>query len=355
MASDADFAGAFMAWESTEPWQGVDAGIHRLLPYLYRRVERHDLDTALRPRLKGVYVRYWHDALRTERGPLRDVQEMERTGFEPLLLKGAALQFTVYGSDRATRPAADVDILVPHDRVQEAMKWLVHRGYTPSPDFAETDRFAWSKSVGLARDGLEVDINWRIHPFGLDRDMEDRLMSRRVVVTDGEWEFATLTPADHLLHTLLHGSEANAVPTVRWILDACLLARELDDSDWAVFASEVESGSYQRPVVPMLRYLQAAWGIALPAWILPRLESSRASMYAFVADWYLGLSPGRMRQLARVFFAHYLTERDLVQGRPWRHFALHAPRVSWGAAREYIGRRRRSSGMMESVIRGDVS
>ena len=340
LASEANFEDAFRAWESTEPWQGVDAGIHRLLPYLYRRVQRYGLATELRLRLKGVYVRYWHDALRAERGPLQDVLEMGRAGFEPILLKGAGLQLTIYGGDRPTRPTTDVDILVPQDRVREAVAWLIQRGYATLSNFAEKDRFAWSKSIGLTRAGLELDINWRIHPFGLDPEMEGRFIRRRVVVMTDASEFGTLAPQDHLLHALLHGSEANAVPTVRWILDACLLARELSESDWAVFVAEVESGGYQRPVAPMLRYLHDFWGAPVPSWTVARLESGDSSTYAFIADWYLGLPPGRMRQLARVSFAHYLTERHLTEGHPWRHFALRAPRVSWGATREYMRRRR---------------
>lgn len=333
-------------WEGSNPWVGVDAGTHRLLPYLYRRVERHGVESPLRARLRGVYVRYWHDSLRSERGPLQDVAAMVRDGLDPVVLKGTALQLTVYGGDRPTRPATDVDVLIPQERLEEAIEWLEERGYEAPRGFSRTDRFARSKSVGLSYQGLEIDLNWRIHPFGLDPLLERRLMGRRVVVSQGGQVLSSLSPGDHLLHTLLHGSETNPVPMVRWILDSCLLMSELAEADWKIFVDEVARGGYRIPVLPMLLYLRTTWDAAVPELVLRLLTDLRTTAYGVVADWFLGMSNSRGRQVARVAFAHYLSERDMTRGHPWRNFPLHGPGVTWGALDEYARRRRRLSGRM---------
>src|SRR3569623_1058390 len=54
-------------------------------------------------------------------------------GIEPVLLKGAALALTVYGSFVA-RPMSDVDLLVPRDDVMRAREALLASGWTEGTD-----------------------------------------------------------------------------------------------------------------------------------------------------------------------------------------------------------------------------
>ncbi len=342
-APDPELPERMRAWESGQPWRGIDGGSHRLLPFLYRRVERAGVDSTVLPRLKGVYIRYWTQYEMTTPPLLAEVRGLNAAGFNPLLLKGTALQASVYGGDAPTRPSADVDVLLPAGDVSQVVNWLEIRGYTVPSFFDSGEQFSTNKSLGLSKENRELDLNWWLYPFGLDPQMEARMMNRSVSVIIDDAAYATLALEDHLLHALLHGSGANEVPPIRWMLDAHLIAEELSNTQWHTFVKEVAAGGYRIPVGPMLDCLVSELGTPVPHWVLTDVAGHRASMTGLMVQWHLSLPYGRRRQVSRALFAQYLADRDLTKGRPWRHSLTRAPRVTWGVLQEYRARQRRRS------------
>src|SRR5262245_12445960 len=89
----------------------LDPGSIRLLPLLYRRLERDGAQDEIARKLKGVYRHAWYGNQLRLRDAALVAGELRRRGTEPMLLKGAALTLLHY-RDYGLRPMEDVDILV---------------------------------------------------------------------------------------------------------------------------------------------------------------------------------------------------------------------------------------------------
>lgn len=119
---------------TTVPWAGVLPLLrqHRLSAFVYAKLRRSslwpDLPAAVRHELGEDFQQITIRAYRMEDELARVVQALAVAGIPVLLLKGAALGRTVYGSP-AERPVSDFDLLVPRSAMQAACLALQARGY----------------------------------------------------------------------------------------------------------------------------------------------------------------------------------------------------------------------------------
>ena len=108
-----------------------------------------------------VLERAWlgHD-VRIERMLLRSVGRLRREGVESRVLKGVALSHTAY-RDPSLRVFGDVDLLVPSQRVHDAVHALEDEFATArvEPELRPGFDERFGKEVMLRADGLELDLH----------------------------------------------------------------------------------------------------------------------------------------------------------------------------------------------------
>ncbi len=119
------------AAEVTE-WEGVaaQAEAHGLAPLLYvhTRAAGVQLPQAVKRELQGLYLRH-RDANRVRTGVLCNIlRAYAAAGIPALVLKGAALSYTVY-PEPGLRPMSDLDILVREEDLWRAQKLLGDLGF----------------------------------------------------------------------------------------------------------------------------------------------------------------------------------------------------------------------------------
>ena len=160
-----------------------------------------------------------------------------------LLLKGAALAAGVYGSF-AERPMADLDLLVPADRAEEAQRRLLAAGWTHAADLpaerrAEiyADHHHLAPLMDTAGAGVVLEVHAsplpQGHPFAFSVD--DLWREARPVAVQGRAALAP-SPRHHLLHLCLHFAWAHALRSGAWrsLRDARTLA-ERAPPEWDDF------------------------------------------------------------------------------------------------------------------------
>ena len=201
---------SFDAWKSLVHIDRIDQGAMRLLPLLYRNLQRAGIDDPLLPRLKGVYRQVWfRNQLILDQGQ-RALRALAEADIPTIVLKGAALVQTVY-AEPALRPMEDFDVLVPREHFARSVKVLLGTGWNFQPPLADPEpHFLFQHAVGFRRDGGgELDLHWTA--MGLSRD---------------GWPYAdgVLAPADQLLQICTHATRFNPdIPPIRWAADAYLL------------------------------------------------------------------------------------------------------------------------------------
>jgi hypothetical protein len=209
-----------------------------------------------------------------------------------VILKGAAFQATIYGKDPPTRPADDLDLLIPSNAVDAALDTLEVAGLKVDHGLSRQSIRSLRNGTNLYGNHMAIDVHWNLLPVSLDPTFTPRVLSRSVLVHGG---LRTLCSADHLLHTFVHGFARNEILPIRWVLDAVLLIRE-GDIDWGLFWKEVSLTGWHRVVRRQIRFL-AQFGVIVPE---PVGQKFSSNWFLLISEWIVVSRKLWVRRVLRV-------------------------------------------------------
>jgi hypothetical protein len=329
-------------WQSKQEILMIDAGSHRLLPFLYGQLMKTNTEARDFERIKGVHRKSWVKYQLALPGAVALVDAMTEEGFSPLLLKGTGLQFTIYRHDPASRPSHDVDVLVPSYSYADAGAWLEGKGFRADNRLSPDDKFLTLKSLGYGDENGEVDLHRWLFQYCADPLFEQRLYDRKIQAQSKWGNFHTLAPTDHFLHALVHGSGWNPVPAIRWILDAMLITRSEEGVDWDLFQEEVQRCDLIRPVLLQILYLQSEFECEVPAATMRVLSKQPKSVPGSLMNLYAQQKTITGMRLSRLLFGEFLIRRENSSASNLlARFLVDNPRIAWGVVQEFLARRRR--------------
>jgi hypothetical protein len=145
---------------------------------------------------------------------------LAQAGIEPVLLKGAALCYTLYPS-MADRPMADIDLLVEPGQARRAREELLRAGWKwnetvrREEDYQAHHHLPPMDDVGGS--GLKVEVHTELfvagNPFHLSGDVMRR--DAQSVVAGGR-RVRVPSPMHQLLHTCLHFAWSHNMRAACW-------------------------------------------------------------------------------------------------------------------------------------------
>jgi hypothetical protein len=273
-------AEALAAWQrSTQAvdLDGLDAGSIRLLPLLYRRLERNGVRDALMGKLKGVYRHAWYGNQLRLRDAAVVLGELRRRAIEPMLLKGAALTLLHY-RDYGLRPMEDVDIFVRTHQWRPAVTALTDLGWRPRVPVTPR-RVAASHAMDFAdARGQRIDLHWHLLPDGCWPGADDEFWEHASATTLHGVRVSVLGATDQLFHTCAHGVKWEHVPPLRWIADAAMILGDPSvQIDWDRLVRLADRLRLILPLRDALTHLGSALGLPVPPPVLAALDTARIS------------------------------------------------------------------------------
>jgi hypothetical protein len=225
---------AWRKWNESHELDHLEAGTFRLLGLLYRNLVRAGVDAneALMPRLKGIYRNFWTKNQLILGRKVELLRTLESKGIPMMLLKGAALTLTVY-RDHGVRPMDDFDLMVPRDRVSEAMDVLEALGWQ-SEVHAPRDLPSSIHACSFRNaEGACIDLHWCLCHLPAGAEFDRSLWEQSELLVFQGVNLVVPSATDQFLHTCAHGPQYKAVSPVRWIADACCLLKQSGSKvDW---------------------------------------------------------------------------------------------------------------------------
>jgi hypothetical protein len=243
-------------------------GRHRIAGLAYRALGGHAipaLPAEVEAHLRRLARTMAMDCLGMAAEAIRLVRVLERGGVPVAVLKGAPLAMRLHG-DPGLRHAKDIDLLVPPQALEGALRLLTAEGYeavanAPGPIHHELIH---------PRHGFQVELHWALvenrHQLGSlpppSEWDEVSLADRRAV---------KVLPGDFgLLYLFVHGAR-HCWFRLKWVADiAFLMARESESRQAEIIAFATAAGAF-RPVAqgmilahqltgsPLPSLIQAAW------------------------------------------------------------------------------------------------
>jgi len=268
-----------------------------LLGRLYRRLQAADLLAQVPERplhhmeSAAVMADRQHMLVRYEIRFLRDT--LAGLGLPLILLKGAA--YVVGDLPAASgRVFADMDILLPRERLPEVESALIMTGWIGEPLDAYDQRYyrQWMHELPAMRQmhrGTALDVHHTILPPTARLKPDAQALIRDSVEIPGSPGMRTLQPTDMVLHSachLFHDGESENL--LRDLSDLDLLLRHFsrEPNFWPQLVSRAAAMDLQMPLRLALRYLVQVLACPVPDSALQALKAERSQGVAeHTLDW----------------------------------------------------------------------
>jgi hypothetical protein len=255
----------------------LESGSRRLLPLVYRNVKEL-LPVNTQSELRNVYVEYWSKNQQVFHRLEKLLNWFESCGVPTLVLKGVPLSILHYG-DRAVRPMADFDILVPEERAREVILRLESEGWTSYYFAREAPRYRYflrhvhAIPLTHAVHG-DLDLHWHVSCEVTFRGADRAFWNDSVPLHLNTTTTRALNPTDQLIHTCVHGYAANVEAPIRWIADAFTVLRT-NQIDWSRLMRLSKELRLTIPLRAGLAFLRDRFSAAVPGEVIGELASVR--------------------------------------------------------------------------------
>lgn len=272
------------ALESWDEWRRnvnidvIDYGSHRMIPQLYRNLQRHGVKDPLMDRLKGVYRYYLYknEILMHRVGSL--LAAFKEAGIDTMVLKGAAL-IQLYYRESGLRPMLDADVLVHAHQAEQAMQLLTRLQWKPFRYLQPLMRIPIVHSTPFEDGGgRQLDLHWHLFWECFNASDDDDYWKNAVSIQIGGVQTLALNSTDQLLHTCWHGARWNEVPPIRWVADAmAILGASAPEIEWSSLLKKAQRHRIVLPVKDALEYLKKKFDAPVPDSVLKSLSAVRIS------------------------------------------------------------------------------
>jgi hypothetical protein len=211
---------------------------HLVSGALWAHLDALEMPEGVRTRLIGERDAAAVACLRTLRTAVLVQDELAAHGIDSLVFKGPALALQTTGS-ATSRGFGDVDLLVAPDSAHRALDILEADGFVIRADNPR-DGKSWAAryqlrvyyEASLSRNGVDVDLHWRMDPAVYALPSFEEVWHRHVTVEQEGVALRTLDPLTALMQSCGHAAKDDG----RWLrslIDIARLARHPDlPPDW---------------------------------------------------------------------------------------------------------------------------
>ena len=282
-------------------------------------------------------------------------------GVRPILLKGAALAYSLYPTP-TSRPRIDCDVMIRHEDIPAIRVVMTLRGYV-APLGCEGEllvrQFAMAKRDVFGVDH-QFDFHWKISSQSLFTDLLTHTeLTREAIHIEALGPCARATGPVHALllacvHPVIHHRNNERLI---WTYDVHLLASRLSGDDFDRFAGLVAEKKVAAIAAHALSLSQLRFGTSVPERVTVRLAGATAERSASYLRpgrrWHHELLSNvnalpswrdRSRLLREVIFPdrRYMLEAYGVKSRALGRLvvpALYLHRGTWGLLKVLLGRK----------------
>lgn len=272
---------AYRTWRPSLDFFAISFGQQRLIPMLQANLARLGIAEPLMERFRGIRRYAWARNLRSMTLARSVFGALDRAGIPFIVLKGAAL-IAAYLTDRSLRPMDDIDVLVPEDRLPDAVKALASIGLAPQghPRLVENRRVqsefpGWPFLGG----GQNIDLHWKALHYDRRVNADDEFWTgSREAMLDG-MPIRILDPADQLLQICAHAAQTFVGAAVtQWPADAALVIRGSPDLSWERLAAQAERHRLSAILAYALEFLRERLALPIPAETLAALHAASSTV-----------------------------------------------------------------------------
>lgn len=246
---------------------------HRLLAALAARYGKKLIHHSAYPRIAGLQRMLWTKSRLALREAEPAFQALTNIGCPVILLKGAA-RIAIEPDAQRARISHDIDILVPPERMADAVSALVRGGWqaaTGATPQLLAKQMPTLRSLNFLRgDYGDIDLHQKsYHPAQANAADDAALWQRAKPASFAGQDVLVPSAADRLAIAIAHGG-LDAHIHSDWLVD-CDAAIRNGAVDWPLFESIITARKLQTPAAISVSYMHQQLGTPIPAPVLTRI------------------------------------------------------------------------------------
>lgn len=219
---------AWREWNSLYDLDTTEAASRRLLPLVHQNLSSAGMDDVQLKKLGGIRRYTWCENQLLFRHGAAALRALARAGIPTMALKGAPLALVYYG-EMSLRPMRDLDLLVPPEKLAEAMMILRGLGWTPKDPWPGEDleAFAHTRHAhGFAnKTNQQIDLHGYIFPQSTRSQDEACFWEASAPLQLSDAETRCLNAADQFLHVCVHAATTLNENPAYWMADCLMILR----------------------------------------------------------------------------------------------------------------------------------
>jgi hypothetical protein len=236
-----------------------DTGSFRLLPALYRNLQKLGVADPFLEKLKGIVRRNWYKNQRFFKSVSGPLQSLQQAGIAPMLLYGPALALQIQ-SDYALDGGTNLAVLVHPEQAKAAISHLQSTGWQPEarlPESLLNDYLAVGFSHIFKDDlGRALQLQWHLLPECPYSEADNFFWSASQTATLSNAQIHILNPADQILHICVQDTGTSATSLFLRAIDVMMVADAAGDQvDWSRLLSTAQRYRLVWPLRTVLEYL----------------------------------------------------------------------------------------------------
>ncbi len=261
-------------WRERTDFDALDHGSFRLLPLLWKRSTSLGWDLGKdEGRIRGIYRYSWSKYQLLNRTASKIIQKLTDAGITVTVLKGTALSHLVY-DDPVCRPCNDLDILVPDDKIREAVSLLESEQWTTLQTRLEAALQSLHAIGFRSPDRIELDLHRHVLESKATSALTGDMVTRRQAFKPFGPKTLTLGFEDHFIHTCAHGAVYSPWPQIRWLADTDRILRHCGSGfDWDLAISTAEAAECIKPFRETVSWLRHELEHPVPAAAIRRMDA----------------------------------------------------------------------------------
>ncbi|MEO6446628.1 MAG: nucleotidyltransferase family protein [Gemmatimonadaceae bacterium] len=213
---------------------------------------------------------------------------LEADGATPIVLKGAALAATVYGSF-ADRPMGDIDLIVEATQAGRLWESVQRIGWRWDTDRYPSALYAGHHHLPPLDDSRGLDVRLELHtdlfvsgsPFPLDAPA---LRARGTRIEFGKGHAIVPSREHLLLHACIHFTWSHMMSFGSWRAFRDVAALSTAGLDWELFEAEARRNRAESSCYWTLRLAERLVGASLPEGLMTRLRRSTDAAWSGLCE-----------------------------------------------------------------------
>jgi len=295
-----------------------DPGSFRLLPPLYRNLQRLNVDDPLLMKLKGIVRQRWYKNQQFFRSTVPTLQQLHQAGIEPLLLYGPALAL-YYHSDYTLDGGTVLSILVRPEQAVKTIHLLQDSGWVSEARLPQSliEPYTTVGFMHLFQDSIQrrLQLHWHLLPECCQSEVDASFWQEALLTDVNDVPVYVLSPTDQLLHICVQDtSTVEMTPFLRAIDAMLVIEAAKDDIDWNRLIAQARQYHLTLPLLHIFDYLQTNLDNPIPKDIYQQLRATPVARWQRIEFKSKNSVNIVSRRLSRLWFNYFRrnTKRSLL-------------------------------------------